>query len=43
MQEDLLQPFITVMESMEIAADLKLGCTISKADKLYSVSDDKSE
>lgn len=43
MQEDLLQPALTVIESMEIAADLKLGRTISKSDKLYSVSNYKSE
>lgn len=37
MQEDLLQPSLTVMESMEIAADLKLGHTISKEDKIDTV------
>lgn len=37
MQEDLLQPSLTVMESMEIAADLKLGHTISREEKLDSV------
>jgi len=37
MQEDLLQPSLTVLESMEIAADLKLGHTISKQEKLDSV------
>lgn len=37
MQEDLLQPCLTVLESMEIAADLKLGDTIPKDDKLDSV------
>lgn len=38
MQEDLLQPALTVSESMEIAADLKLGYTISKKTKLDSVT-----
>lgn len=33
MQEDLLQPSLTILESMKIAADLKLGHTISKEDK----------
>jgi len=37
MQEDLLQPALTVLESMEIASDLKLGYTISKENKLESV------
>lgn len=37
MQEDLLQPSLTVMESMEIAADLKLGDTISEEEKHDSV------
>jgi len=37
MQEDLLQPALTVLESMEIASDLKLGYTISKENKLDSV------
>lgn len=37
MQEDLLQPSLTVLESMEIAADLKLGYTITKEQKLDSV------
>jgi len=37
MQEDLLQPSLTVLESMEIASDLKLGYTISKENKLESV------
>jgi len=37
MQEDLLQPLLTVLESMKIAADLKLGNTIPKEDKLESV------
>ncbi|VVC33532.1 AAA+ ATPase domain,P-loop containing nucleoside triphosphate hydrolase,ABC transporter, conserved site,ABC [Cinara cedri] len=39
MQEDLLQPSLTVMESMEIAADLKLGYTISKEDKTNTIKD----
>ncbi|KAJ8721694.1 hypothetical protein PYW07_002469 [Mythimna separata] len=33
MQEDLLQPYITVEEAMLIAADLKLGTNISKEKK----------
>lgn len=37
MQEDLLQPALTVLESMEIASDLKLGSTICKENKLESV------
>lgn len=37
MQEDLLQPSLTIMESMEIAADLKLGHTMSKEDKTKTV------
>lgn len=37
MQEDLLQPALTVLESMEIASDLKLGYTISKENKLDSI------
>ncbi|XP_050422487.1 ATP-binding cassette subfamily G member 4-like [Adelges cooleyi] len=39
MQEDLLQPSLTVQESMEIASDLKLGYTISKEDKLNSIDE----
>lgn len=38
MQEDLLQQHITVHESMAIAADLKLGNTLSKSQKLTAVS-----
>lgn len=37
MQEDLLQPSLTVLESMKIATDLKLGNTIPNDDKLDSV------
>ncbi|KAE9541600.1 hypothetical protein AGLY_003591 [Aphis glycines] len=37
MQEDLLQPALTVLESMEIASDLKLGYTISKENKLDTI------
>ncbi|CAI6349564.1 unnamed protein product [Macrosiphum euphorbiae] len=39
MQEDLLQPALTVLESMEIASDLKLGSTICKENKLESIED----
>lgn len=38
MQEDLLQPRITVHESMMMAADLKLGSVLSKEKKLVIVS-----
>lgn len=38
MQEDLLQPFITVQEQMNMAADLKLGNVISKEKKSVVVS-----
>lgn len=38
MQEDLLQPFLTVYESMVIAADLKLGNLVSKTEKHKIVS-----
>lgn len=39
MQEDLLQQHITVHESMTIAADLKLGNTLSKAQKLTAIDE----
>lgn len=38
MQEDLLQPMITVHESMMMAADLKLGSDLSREKKLVVVS-----
>lgn len=37
MQDDLLQPMLTVQESMVIAADLKLNRELSKKDKLIAV------
>ncbi|KAL0831044.1 hypothetical protein ABMA28_001927 [Loxostege sticticalis] len=39
MQEDLLQPYITVHEAMLIAADLKLGTGISRQKKLVIVEE----
>lgn len=38
MQEDLLQPRLTVQESMIIAANLKLGKELGKAEKELIVS-----
>lgn len=38
MQHDLLQPMLTIQESMMIAADLKLNRELSKEDKLIAVS-----
>lgn len=38
MQDDLLQPQLTVSESMMIAADLKLGKELGKAEKDLIVS-----
>lgn len=38
MQEDLLQPWLTIQETMQFAADLKLGKNISQKMKLNTVS-----
>ncbi|XP_012546360.2 ATP-binding cassette sub-family G member 1 [Bombyx mori] len=39
MQEDLLQPFITVLEAMSMAADLKLGSGVAKETKAVVVEE----
>lgn len=38
MQQDLLQPYITVLEAMTMAADLKLGSDLDKRQKATVVS-----
>lgn len=38
MQEDLLQPRLTVIESLSYAARLKIGRELSKEDKAKAVS-----
>jgi ABC-type multidrug transport system ATPase subunit len=38
MQEDLVQPYLSVHEAMTIAADLKLGSELTKEQKLTLVS-----
>lgn len=37
MQQDLFQPMLTVREAMIISADLKLGKSLTKAEKLEVV------
>lgn len=39
MQEDLLQPRLTVLEAMRFAADLKLGNRLTPSEKLSAVSE----
>ena len=39
MQEDLLQQHLTVMEVMTMAADLKLGHTLTRTQKHTAVSE----
>lgn len=39
MQEDLLQPYITVLEAMSLAADLKLGSEVNKETKAILVEE----
>lgn len=38
MQQDIYQPMLTVRESMQVAADLKLGHDLTKTEKLEAVS-----
>lgn len=38
MQQDLVQPYLSVHEAMRIAADLKLGSELTKKEKLTLVS-----
>lgn len=38
MQDDILQPRLTVNESLKIAAELKLGSELGKAEKALVVS-----
>jgi len=37
MQEDLVQPYLTVQESMQIAANLKLGDELKASEKQLAV------
>lgn len=41
MQDDVIQPCLTVQESMEIAANLKLGKELSPQQKIQVVCTDK--
>jgi len=38
MQEDMVQPYLSVYESMVIAADLKLGSELTRTQKITLVS-----
>jgi len=37
MQEDLIQPYLTVQESMQIAGNLKLGDKLKASEKQLAV------
>lgn len=43
MQEDLYQPMMTVREAMMIAADLKLGYDLTKAQKIEVVRVERAD
>jgi len=38
MQEDMVQPYLSVYEAMIIAADLKLGSELARKQKITAVS-----